>query len=264
MTSPDSGATSPGRASLPGALRSEWTKLWSVRSTAWSLAAMVVITIGIGALVTLGDRHNQAFSDPTSASLSGLLLGQLAIGVLGVLVISAEYGTGTIRATFSAQPRRGVVLLAKILVFGVVALVIGEVVCFASFFVGQAILSGAVPTATLGQPGVLRAVIGGGGYLAVLGLLALGFGAILRHTAGAITLFVAILLVLPLIATSLPSSWQDDIVRFLPADIGVVLLSTSPVNGGHEFAPITGLIVLAIYAIAALGLGALLLERRDA
>ncbi|HMD45300.1 MAG TPA: hypothetical protein VKG43_04015 [Acidimicrobiales bacterium] len=264
-----------GRYRTSGVLRSEWTKLRSVRSTTWSLLAMVVISIGIGILATSTEaaRWSQATLtdrltfDPVSLSLTGLLFAQLAIGVLGVLVISAEYGTGSIRATFSAVPNRPLVLAAKALVFGVVALVVSEVVSFAAFFIGQAILTGSAPHATLSQPGVLRAVIGSGLYLTILGLFALGIGAILRHTAGAISVFVAILLVAPLILQALPEFIRDRVAKFLPANIGVTIISTSPnpeQAQAHPFPAWVGLGVLAAYALAALLIGGWLMLRRDA
>ena len=156
---------------------------------------------------------------------------QLAIGVLGVLVMSAEYGTGTIRATFSAAPRRPLVLAAKGIVFGVVALVVAEIVAFVSFLVGQALLSAPATHATLSTPGALRAVVGTGLYLGVIGLFALGLATIIRHTAGAISAFVGILLVLPIIVEALPNSLQFDIRRFLPLQIGGVMMS---VNGAES------------------------------
>ena len=264
----------PGGARFAGAVRGEWTKMRSVRSTQWSVMATVVLTLAIGVLATVvtADRWASAGPlerltfDPTSRSLTGLLFGQLALGVLGVLVMSAEYGTGTIRASLAAVPRRHRVLAAKVLVLGAVALVVGEGVSFASFFVGQAILAGTTPYATLGQPHVLRAVAGGGLYLAVLGLLALGIATIVRHTAGAISCFVGVLFVLPLVAQALPTSIADDVGRFLPAEIGAAMTTTVP--DVHfavgSFSPWAGFGLLCGYAVASLLIGGWLLERRDA
>lgn len=261
----------PGRYGLSGLLRSEWTKLRTVRSTMWTLGITVVVGIGISALATAETRAhwatmspgNRASFDPTSTSLTALLFCQLAIGVLGVLVMSAEYGTGTIRATFSAAPRRPLVLAAKVIVFGVVALVVAELVAFVSFLVGQALLSAPATHASLSTPGALRAVVGTGLYLGVIGLFALGLATIIRHTAGAISTFVGILLVLPIIVEALPDSLQFDIRRFLPLQIGGVMMS---VNGGesHSFGPWSGFLVLCVYAAAALVIGGVLLVRRDA
>ncbi|HWF23236.1 MAG TPA: hypothetical protein VG226_13860, partial [Acidimicrobiales bacterium] len=245
-----------GRAGLRRAMAAEWTKLWSVRSTTWTLVATVVAVIGLCAISTGTVSATDIIDDPTRRSLIGIFLGQLIFGVLGVLVMSAEYGTGTIRATLAAVPRRPVVLTAKVLVFGAVAVVVSEVLAFAAFAVGQALLSArhavgssafaaqraqqlgvkiphdvkgllATGSASLGQPGVLRAVIGGGLYLAVLGLLALGLATIIRHTAGAISAFVGVVLVLPLIVQALPTSISDAVARYLPANIGLVMFSTN-------------------------------------
>jgi ABC-2 type transport system permease protein len=261
----------PGRYGLSGLLRSEWTKLRTVRSTMWTLGITVVVGIGISALATAETRShwatmspgNRASFDPTSTSLTALLFCQLAIGVLGVLVMSAEYGTGTIRATFSAAPRRPLVLAAKVIVFGVVALVVAEIVAFVSFLVGQALLSAPATHASLSTPGALRAVVGTGLYLGVIGLFALGLATIIRHTAGAISAFVGILLVLPIIVEALPNSLQFDIRRFLPLQIGGVMMSVNTPNA-HSFAPWTGFFALCVYAAAVLVIGGVLLVRRDA
>lgn len=258
-----------------GALGAEWTKLRSVRSTTWSLLATVALTIGIGILATATEANRWAHAsalerltfDPTSLSLTGMLFGQLAIGVLGALVMTAEYGTGTIRATLAAVPNRPMVLAAKTAVFAVVAAVVAEVVSFAAFFIGQAILNGSAPHATLGMPGVLRAVVGGGLYLAVLGLLALGLATIVRHTAGAISTFVGILFILPLIVQALPSSISHAVSRYLPAVIGVRMMTVNlgfRGGDGPTFSPWVGLAVLGGYAVAALAVGCWLLVRRDA
>ncbi|MHB1782928.1 MAG: ABC-2 transporter permease [Acidimicrobiales bacterium] len=259
-----------GRYGLAGLVASEWTKVRSVRSTIWTLVVTVVLGIGLGAIATATTAArwsrmsivSRLTFDPTRTSLTGLLFAQLAIGVLGVLVVSAEYGTGTIRATFAATPRRPVVVVAKALVFGAVALVVGEVVSFVAFFVGQSLLTGPAPHAALGDPGSLRAVVGGGLYLLVLGLLALGIATIVRHTAGAISAFVGVLLVLPIIVTALPSSIGNSIGKFLPANIGVVLLSVQP--QASSFSPWAGLLLLCGYAVAALVIGTALVVRRDA
>jgi hypothetical protein len=258
---------------LANAVRSEWTKLRSVRSTLWSLGATVVLTVGIGILATAvvaARWHQLSFFerltfDPTQQSLTGLLFAQLSVGVLGVLVVSAEYGTGTIRTTLASVPNRPQVLAAKVIVFGVVALAVSEVLSFAAFFIGQALLRGSTPYATLGTGGALRAVVGGGIYLALLGLLALGLAAIIRHTAGAISLFVGVLLILPLILQALPTSIINAVGKFLPANIGAVVTATRPTLGGHaKLAPWTGIGMLCLYAAVALLAGGWTMVRRDA
>ena len=138
--------------------------------------------------------------------VTGIGLGQLAIAVLGVLIITSEYSTGVIRASLLAVPRRRPVLAAKAVVFAVLLLVVTEIVAFCSFFVGSAILHAHVPVA-LGDAGVTRAVIGAGLYLSVLGLLALAIGTMIRHTAGSISTIIGVVFVLPILTGLLPSSW---------------------------------------------------------
>jgi hypothetical protein len=259
-----------GRYGLSGVLKSEWTKLRSVRSTMWTLGVTVVLGIGISALVTWQTQShwstmslaNQHTFDPAETSLVGLFVGQFAVGVLGALVLSAEYGTGTIRATFSASPRRPMVLLAKAAVFGAVAVVVAEVVAFVAFFLGQALLRAPATHATLGTPGALRQVVGSGIYIAVLGLFALGLAAIIRHTAGAICAYLGIILMLPIIVAFLPTSIEDDVRRFLPDRIGSAMISAT--GGSHLFSPWIGLLLLCGYAVALLVIGGVLLVRRDA
>jgi ABC-2 type transport system permease protein len=286
----------PGRVGLRKAMAAEWTKLWSVRSTIWTLVATAVAVVGLAALSTGTRSASDIVDDPTRLSLIGIFLGQLIFGVLGVLVMSAEYGTGTIRATLAAVPRRPVVLAAKIIVFGAVALVVSEIFTFVAFAIGQAILSArhavgaqaviaqhahqlgvklppavkglasSSGSASLGQPGVLRAVVGAGLYLVVLGLLALGLATIIRHTAGAISAFVGIVLVLPLIVQALPSSISNAVARYLPANIGIVMFSTNhvPDDLGPTFSPWTGFALLVLYTVVVLGIGCWVLVRRDA
>jgi ABC-2 type transport system permease protein len=251
-------------------LRSEWTKMRTVRSTMWTLGVMVVLGIGLSAIATAETTSHWATTslasretfDPTQVSLIGVAFVQLVIGILGVLVVSAEYGTGTIRATLSAAPRRAKVLLAKVSVYGVVALVVSEAVAFISFFVGQSLLTGATPHTTLGDPGALRAVAGIGLYLCVLGILALGLAMIIRHTAGAICAFVGVLLILPAIAEALPSSIGGHIREFLPASIGNSMMSLQ--QGSGQLAPWAGFAMLCLYAVVAVTIGGVMLVRRDA
>jgi len=257
-------------------MRSEWTKLRTVRSTTWTLVATVVAVVGIGAIataVTAAHWKNGGFADrigfdPTARSLAGIFLGQIAIGVLGVLAMSAEYGRGTIRATLAAVPNRPLVLTCKAVVFGVVALVTSEVLAFAAFFVGQALLRGSTPYATLGQPGVLRAVAGVGLVLAVIGLFALGLATIIRHTAGAISAFVGLLLVLPLVIQAFPVSVQHTLIKFMPLVIAENMAATNSVRGDFGgailFSPWVGFAILCGYTAAALVAGGILLVRRDA
>jgi ABC-type transport system involved in multi-copper enzyme maturation permease subunit len=267
----------PGRSSVfPSVLRSEWTKLRSVRSTYWTLLATVVATVGISALITsiyvskypTMSAKDRADFDPTSFSLNGVFLAQLAIGVLGVLVITGEYSTGAIRSTLAAVPQRRTLLAAKATVFTGVTLVVGLLSCFAAFLVGQAILSSQGLQAHLGNPGVLRAVVGSGLYLAVLGLLALGIGTLIRHSAGAIAALFGVILVLPGLVQLLPTSWSDNIGKYLPSNAGQAIArtihTTAQSRGGPSLSPWLGLGVFSLYAALALAAAAFVLSRRDA
>ncbi len=267
---PGSPAQATGRYGLLDLLRSEWIKLLTVRSTMWSLGLVLVLGVGLGALATAETRAHWASMsfverltfDATRQSLVGVFFAQLVIGVLGVLVMSAEYGTGTIRASLAAAPRRPLLLTAKSLVFAAVSLVVSEIVAFVAYFLGQALLSAPAPHTTLSSPGALRAVIGSGIYLCLLGLLGLGLAAIIRHTAGAIGAFVGILLVLPLIIAPLPHSISSPIERYLPANIGASVVSAHA--GGVSLSPWVGIAVLCAYAAAALVIGGVVLVRSDA
>ena len=266
-------AVGPGRAEghygLGSAARMEWLKLRSVRSTAWILLVFAVGLIGIAILV-LSHEHWAAMSaseradfDPTNDGFAGLALGQLAFGVLGVLIITSEFSSGMIRATFAAVPRRPLLLAAKAGVLGGVTLVAGEVLAFVSFALGEAVLKSPAPHASLGQPGVLRAVLMAGAYPALIALMGLGLGAMIRHTAGAISALVGVLFVLPLILVPLGTSLQDSVGRFLPMIIAENSI-TAVKPGVGNLAPGVGFGLLCLYAVAALAVGGWLLTRRDA
>jgi len=259
---------SAGRANFAGALRSEFTKIRSVRSTYWTLLALVVVTVGFGALACWGAATHEhgPFFDATQRSLGGLYISQLVIGVLGVLVITAEYSTGMIRTTLSTMPYRGTIVAAKAVVFTVVALVTGLITCFASFFLGQALLASHHLNASLGQPNVLRAVIGGALFLTASGLLGFGIGLLLRHTAAAISTVVGLLFVITLLVNFLPQSWQEHVDKWMPAIAGTQIWSTLPNPPGSTpfFAPWTGFAVFCVYAAIAVIAGLALFRKRDA
>jgi hypothetical protein len=248
-------------ATFADVLRSEWVKLRSVRSTFWALTVTVVLGVGLGAVISAVTAHAYArFSvaaklswDPTGVSQSGVAIASLAIVVLGVLCISSEYSSGMIRTSLIAVPKRGRVLAAKSLVFAGVTFVVGEVTCFAAFFVGQALISGHAPHAALGDPGVARAVAGGGLYLAALAVLSVATGALLRHPAAAIASMIAVVLVLPGIAQALPDSWRNPVTEFWPTQAGTQLTNVHP--AAHSLQPWPGfgvmcLFVAIVYAIA--------------
>jgi ABC-2 type transport system permease protein len=260
----------PSGGAIRGALASEATKLRSVRSTVWTLVVAVVATVGIGALITtarvsrwseLSVRERLSL-DPTTISLRGVFLAQLAIGVLGVLVISSEYTTGMIRTTFAAVPTRPLVLFAKAATFTVVAFFVSTAACFAAFLIGQSILSAKHANVTLSDPGVMRAVIGAGTYLTLVGLLGLGLGTLLRRTAGAIATLFGLVLVLPALTEALPSPWNTDVGKLLPINAGRALFAVRPST--DLLSPGQGLFVLLVTIAVVLVVATVALMRRDA
>ncbi|HEU5384852.1 MAG TPA: ABC transporter permease [Streptosporangiaceae bacterium] len=262
-----------GRAGLGGTLRSEFTKIRSVRSTWWTLLVLVVISIGIGAAISAGVAANwshttaadRATFDATQVSVAGLFyLGQLVIVVLGALVLTAEYSTGMIRTSLIAMPRRSTLYAAKAIVFAAVALVVTVVTAFVAFFLGQAILTSTHESATLSQPNVLRAVVGGALYVTLCGLFAFAAGTIFRHTAATITSIIALLFVIPILAHLLPSSWYDDIARWLPSSTGDAISVTVGSGPDHLFSPWGQFAVFAIYTAILLVVGGILFRKRDA
>ena len=254
---------------LPRVLGAEWTKIRSVPSTVWTLLCTAAATIGLGALlcaVYVGRYDRLSHADklrfnPTTFSLSGVMLAQLAIGVLGVLLITSEYGSGMVRATFSAVPQRSLVLASKAIVFTGVAVVVSVVSCVLAFFAGQAVLSGRGLEASITSPGVLLAVIGAGLYLTVVGLLGLGIGTIIRSSAGSIAIVFGLLLVLPGIVGALPASLANQISPYLPSTAGEAIFHLG--HSAHILAPWVGFGVFCGYAAVALLGGAVALKLRD-
>ena len=240
----------------------EWLKLRSVRSTWWTLLVFAAGMVGLAILVMRGQQHSASF-DPTNDSFAGLAIGQLALGVLGVLAVTSEFSSGMIRATFAAAPRRPLVLAAKAAILASVTLVAGEIMAFVAFGVGQAVLKSQFPHAALGQPGVLRAVLMAGAYPALIALTGLGLGAIIRHTAGAISAVVGVLFVLPLILLPLGTSIQNSVGQFMPMLIAEnSLTAVKPV--AHSLSAGVGFALLCLYAATALAVGSWMLTRRDA
>jgi ABC-2 type transport system permease protein len=259
---------SAGRVTFAGALRSEFTKIRSVRSTYWTLLAMFVVVVGFGALASTGAAHGPhgPYFDPTRQSLAGLYIGQLIIGVLGVLVISSEYSTGMIRTTLTTNPHRGVMIAAKGVVFTVVALVTSLVTSFVAFFVGQALMSSDHISTTIGSPNVLRAVIGGALFLTACGVLAFGLGLLIRHTAGGIGAVTGLLFVVTILVNFLPQSWQNHVDKWVPALAGGQLWMTGPQPPGNTpmFGPWTSFAILCGYAAIAVAAAVIVFLKRDA
>jgi len=248
---------------------SELTKIRSVRSTVWSLLITLLFIIGIGILVCTIfesrwphlDFRERARFHPLNASLVGVGFAQLSIGVLGVLVITAEYSTGMIRATLSAVPKRLPVLWAKALVFGAVAFVVSLPAVFIVFLAGQGILSGQHINVSISHPGVVRALFGAALYLTVMGLFGLGLGAILRSTAGGISALAAIVFVLPPIIGLFPTSFSNSVDPYLPSNAGGAIWTINP--DSNTLAPWAGFGVFCAYAAVALAIAAILMVRRD-
>lgn len=268
-TAIDTGSAQPSLRVWTANTRAEWTKLRSVRSTIWTLLATVGLAIGFGALIGASqmsswdnlDAVERMRFDPTSFSLSGLFLAQLAVGVLGVLTMTSEYATGQIRATFGATPQRLTVLAAKTATFTAVVFVSGVVASFSAFFVGQAIFASKHLDASISDPGVLRAVLGGALYLTGIGLLGVGVGTLVRRTAGATASLVALLFIVPLVTGFLPMSFQESIGKYLPAQAGMAIFNV--VADPRALTPWVGFAVLLAYGAVTLALGATILTRRD-
>ena len=250
---------------------SEWTKFVSLRSTLWSLGVGVLLTIAfpiVFAAVTGSHWSHMSASDragrhPLDIALAGVNVAQLAIAVLGVLVITGEYSTGMIRSTLIAVPKRLPVLWAKLAVHAVVSFVLLVPSVLIGFFASQAILSRHhILQISFGAPGVARSVLGGAVYVMLVGIFALGIGAIVRSTAGGIATFAGIFFVIPPLMNILPASWNDAISKYLPSEAGRQLFSLH--QGAHSLSPLWGGLLLLGYCAAAIAAAAVLFVRRDA
>ena len=271
------------RVSYAGTVRSEWIKLWSLRSNVVMVALIVIAMLGLCTLVTLVNGHLAPtpfgggaatdYPDLTDLSLAGAGLAELVAGVFGVLVVTNEYATGMIRATFTAQPRRLSVLSAKLLVCASTFLSLNVVLCFASFFLGQA-LSGSTPwvphPATISEPHVLREILTTACYETLILLLGMGLGWIIRNTAGALASLFGLQLVLPVIVFAIPSETLRRIGRALPSPLpgesGFSMTHIHDLTGvlTHPFVWWVGALVVLTYVVVASVIGAFVVTRRDA
>ncbi len=255
-----------GHYRLKHVLKSEIMKIATLPSTAITLGVTVVAGLLVTGLVTNSVQYHGGFGfDPTQQALTGLIIAALTGGVFGALLITGEYSSGTIRATLAATPKRPVLLAAKVVVTAIVMFVFCEMLTFVSFFLGQAILSGrGIPSASLGSPGALRAVLMTGVFVSLLALMSLGFGGIVRSTAGAIAAFAGVVFVLPLVIHTI----SERAVQYLPPNILVnsIMATVSQGQGGpfQPLSPAIGLIMMVIYATIALAVGAVLFVKRDA
>jgi ABC-2 type transport system permease protein len=258
-----------GRVTQAGVFRSEWTKLYSLRSTRWALLATAVMTIGFGLIASAvtvsrwasSSAADKASFDPLNTSLLGVRFGVLAIGVLGVLLITGEYTTGMIRSTMTAVPKRLPVLWAKTGVYAVVALAITIPAAFIAFFAGQAILSGHNLQIAFSHAGVPGAVLGAAGYLTLVGLFAMGLGAVMRNTAAGIATFAGIMFVVPPLISILPSSVANSIDPYLPSNAGQAMMQIG--HHANTLSPAAGFAVFAGYVAVVIAAAAVLLVKRD-
>lgn len=250
--------------------KSEWTKLRTVRSTMWALLLTIVSVLGLGVLLTVlvvsrWDHRSiteAAQFDPLLYSLDGINLAQLSIGVLGVLVMTSEYATGAMKLSLGATPQRPLLLAAKVATFTAVVAVVSLVSCISTFLIGQAILGPTHDGVSITDPGVFRAVIGGAVHLVLIGAIAVGVGAILRRTAGAVAVLFAVLLILPGIVLLLPSPWNDNVTKYLPSSAGVAM--SAVVRFPNLLSPGEGFLLLCAYALVTLLVAGFVLVRRDA
>ncbi|MDT3439246.1 ABC transporter permease [Pseudofrankia sp. BMG5.37] len=258
---------SGSRVTLPRVMHMEWIKFWSLRSTIYTLAVALLVTVGIGTLSTaLVDfkANGPAANDPTWDSLYGITIAALATAVLGVLMTTSEYGTGTIRATLAAVPARLPVLWAKVAVFAAGSFIFTFAAGLAAFLAGQAILSARdLDSATLFDPGAFRAVVGAAVYLTGAGLIGVAIGSLLRHTAGAITAVIGALFLAPSLLPLLPGSIRDTVNPYMPLNAAQAFITVNGPGSG-DLSPWAGLAVYAGYLVVLVVWAAVMLKRRDA
>ena len=251
----------PGRYRFRHVVRMEWVKLASLRSTWATLGLIIAAAAGIAVLAAAGTKTPSP--DLTNSMMTGMFAGVLLAGVLGVLAVTSEYTSGTIRATLAAAPRRPLVLAAKATVFGVTTLITGQAAAFLAFFAGRTALGHGIAAPALGQPGVLRTIVLSGASVALIGLLGLGLGAIIRHTAAAVAVLAGVVYAGELFLGQL----NRTIDAYLPAYIVGDSLGGHTCRPGVASCPLpawAGMGVLAAYAAAALLIGGCILARRDA
>jgi len=236
--------------------KSEWIKFRSVRSSVMGVVVFFVLTLGLGGLISWAVRSHWSTTsgidkltfDPVSTSLAGTLFAQFAVGVIGVLFITSEYSSGSIRTTLAAVSNRARLVSAKLVVLILSIIVVSELVCFATFLVGQAVFKGVVPTASF--------------YLTLLTIIGFSLGLIVRHSAACISIFVTILLIVPIIFAFLPTSWQNSYEKYLPSELGRAMMS--PFAPTNDLGAWNAILLLVIYAVVIFGVGLTMMIRRDA
>jgi ABC-2 type transport system permease protein len=247
---------------------SEWTKFRTLRSTLAVLGAAIVGMLAIALVVAYNTRHLtanlQADDVAPSSTLQGYYLGQLLIGALGVLFVTGEYSTGMIRSTFAAVPKRLPVLWAKLVVFAAVTAASMITVCVVAFLAAQGLISHYRTGFSLGDPGVLRVVLGTGLYLTLIGVIGAMIGWIVRSTPGALVAYIAVILVLPVLFGNVLGTWGKDIAKYLPSQAGGSFVRSIPGTDGPALSPWPGLLVLVVWVAVGIGVVAVQLRRRDA
>ncbi|MEU9477087.1 ABC transporter permease [Streptomyces sp. NPDC048191] len=250
-------------------IRSEWTKIRSVASTVWTLSLAVVLTIAVGMLISALSRsqfdsmpvRDRLAFDPTYVSFAGMSLGQLAMIVFGVLVVSNEYSTGMIRVSLAAVPQRATFLFSKIAVAGALALLVGMCTSFVAFFLGQAMLG--PHRAGIGDPGVLRAVLGGGLYMTLIAVFSMGVAAMLRSPMLSLGILMPFFFLVSNILGNVDATKK--IGRFLPDQAGSRIMQVVPgIGDDRPYGPWGGLGIMVLWVIAALAGGYAVLKSRDA
>ncbi|MFJ4964150.1 ABC-2 family transporter protein [Streptomyces sp. ADI96-02] len=258
-------------ASVPAVLASEWTKVRSVSSTVWTLISAFAVTVAMGAALSalfnaqfdnLSEAERATF-DPTFVSFSGTILGQLAMVVFGVLVVGTEYSSGMIRTSLAAVPQRGTFLFSKITVAGALALVVGLLTSFVSFFLGQALLGDR--GTDLGAQNVLRAVVGGGLYMGLIAVFSMGVAAMLRSSMLSLGILMPFFFLVSRILASVPVA--KTVARYFPDQAGSKIMQVVPdaLNSSPApYGPWGGIGIMVLWVVAALLGGYLVLRHRDA
>jgi len=258
-------ATTDERYRLWDVVGAEWIKFIGLRSTRWILAGFVVTGVVLGVVISAASgahwsqlsAESRAQWTPTNNTLAGLIPGYLVIPTLGVLMITSEHGNGSIRSTLAAVPQRHLVLIAKAIVFGAVVFVVDKIVTFAAFLTGQQVM-GDAPHASLGQPGVVRALVLSGAFLALMGIFGLGLGAVIRRSGAAVAAYAGLALVLPDVLLALPgNAWRFGPVTILGNSVSAVKVLPDVLS------PLTGFAMMVLYAVLALGAGGLVVARHD-
>ena len=275
-THPAGPATRPAlrRVALIRTIRSEFTKVRSVRSTYWTLAVLVLASITWCVAYCLGTVHqwphmsaqDRSGFDATQDTILGLaILGQFIITVFGTLMITSEYSTGLVRTSLTVMPRRGTLYAAKAAVLVAVSLVVSFATSFGTFFLGRDLLASTHTPMSLSQPAVLRSLIITALFVAVCGLFAFGIGALVRNTAGALTLSSGCLALVPQLIRALPAFLYNNLVAWVPG--GQAINAMTATIGGQDpntFGAWGELAVFAGYAAILLAAGAVVFSRRDA